>query len=611
MEDELSRRGVAYRAHLTMGAGRRAPADDGFVTDVATVFGDWLEQRKGIELDPGADAEVRETDRHVEVRHAQDGDRRYLKALLVESSPVGQWRSEVLASSEGWVDLDVSNNEGRFASVPNLAKDLLATLPLGDGRMGLTDQPITVLPGEVDDLVETILDAERRGLVFVAGAGTEAGVLAPFAERLPRWTAQIHGLGQAYLLVPDATVLFNERMGAFGVRPWSLRTYYPAVDKADIEDSRRHRYLMTATLNRLSPAAVGNLLGSIARAHAGSHAEEPDVIRVRRYFERRTTQRVVEALRTESPITAPVQADETAVLPESRIEPEPERAPSQPAAKEPSVGALERILGLVRSILGIDEVTEHTLLARVAKEQQLRESAAEATELIEDQQDSIFVLQDDLGHAKRALDDAQLDEAELHEQLDNLRGENRWLRERLLTSKDYEGAHGVPEDPQVEDRPQGLVDVATALLDGAVSRVVFCGDIDRTIEVQVADTVGNAARTAWDACLTLGEYADAVVAEGYSGGFDHYLRRSGRSTRLSASRHAVGETKATLEQFGHHRDFPVPTSVDPTGIARMVAHIKLAQIGMVSPRLYYLDRTNQDGNVYVGYIGRHPKTAST
>lgn len=277
----------------------------------------------------------------------------------------------------------------------------------------------------------------------------------------------------------------------------------------------------------------------------------------------------------------------------------------------PTVGTLERLLGLVRSILGIEEITEESLRARVAKDQLLRDSAAEATSLIEEQQDSIFVLQDDLGQASKALDDAQLDEAELHEQLDDLRGENRWLRERLIASQDYESAYGTPGEPQLDERPQGLVDVATALLDEEVPRVVFCGDIDRTIEVQVADTVGNAARTAWDACLTLGEYAAAVVDEGYDGGFDHYQRQSGRSTRLSPGRHTVGETKATLEQFGHQRDFPVPESVDPSGIGRMVAHIKLAQIGMVSPRPYYLDRAKTGGSIYVGYIGKHPRTASS
>lgn len=433
--------------------------------------------------------------------------------------------------------------------------------------MSLTDQPITVLPEDVDDLVATILDVDRRGLVFVAGAGNEAGVLAPFTERLPRWTGQIHGLGQAYLLVPGATAIFNERMGAFGVRPWSLRTYYPSVDREDLEDSRRHRYLTTATLSRLSPAAVSNLLGSIARAHAASHAEEPDVVRVRRIFERRATARVVEALQpTREPAAAEVETL-------TEVAPEVEKTPT-PQVETSAASSLRRLLALVRSVLGIDEITEESLRARAAKEQRILESASEATGLIEDQQDAIYVLEDDLGQARRALDDAQLDEAELHEQLDDLRGENRWLRERLIASQDYESAYGTPGEPQLDERPQGLVDVATALLDEEVPRVVFCGDIDRTIEVQVADTVGNAARTAWDACLTLGEYAAAVVDEGYDGGFDHYLRQSGRSTRLSPGRHTVGETKATLEQFGHQRDFPDgPGPATGHGTGDTAAHV--------------------------------------
>lgn len=282
--------------------------------------------------------------------------------------------------------------------------------------MSLTDQPITVLPEDVDDLVATILDVDRRGLVSVAGAGNEAGVLAPSTERLPRWTGQIHGLGQAYLLVPEATALFNQKMGVFGVRHWSLRTYYPSVDRADTEDSRRHRYLTTATLNRLPPGAVGNLLGSIARSHAASHADEPDVVRVRRIFERRATERVVQALRPERQAAAPESLAETESVP--AVE---EVTPTR-STEGPTVGTLERVLGLVRSILGIEEITEESLRARVAKDQLLRDSAAEATSLIEEQQDSIFVLQDDLGQASKALDDAQLDEAELHEQLDDLRG---------------------------------------------------------------------------------------------------------------------------------------------------------------------------------------------
>ncbi|MFT4011701.1 MAG: hypothetical protein QM655_16845 [Nocardioidaceae bacterium] len=43
----------------------------------------------------------------------------------------------------------------------------------------------------------------------------------------------------------------------------------------------------------------------------------------------------------------------------------------------------------------------------------------------------------------------------------------------------------------------------------------------------------------------------------------------------------------------------------------MGAHFKIAQFGMVSPRPHYSDATDLDGNVYVGYIGRHLPTGQT
>lgn len=60
-----------------------------------------------------------------------------------------------------------------------------------------------------------------------------------------------------------------------------------------------------------------------------------------------------------------------------------------------------------------------------------------------------------------------------------------------------------------------------------------------------------------------------------------------------------------MNQYGSDRVFPVPECVDSGGTTTMEAHFKLASIGMISPRLYYLDRVQTDGKVYIGYIGRH------
>jgi hypothetical protein len=49
----------------------------------------------------------------------------------------------------------------------------------------------------------------------------------------------------------------------------------------------------------------------------------------------------------------------------------------------------------------------------------------------------------------------------------------------------------------------------------------------------------------------------------------------------------------------------VPLRVDPAGAIFMGAHFKLGGGDTISPRLYLHDAVDTDGNVYVGYIGRH------
>ena len=43
----------------------------------------------------------------------------------------------------------------------------------------------------------------------------------------------------------------------------------------------------------------------------------------------------------------------------------------------------------------------------------------------------------------------------------------------------------------------------------------------------------------------------------------------------------------------------------------MEAHVKLGAKRTVSPHLYYVDNTHADGNIYVGYIGRHLPNTQT
>lgn len=59
------------------------------------------------------------------------------------------------------------------------------------------------------------------------------------------------------------------------------------------------------------------------------------------------------------------------------------------------------------------------------------------------------------------------------------------------------------------------------------------------------------------------------------------------------------------EGLGGERLFAVPTGCEPSGHALMDAHFKLGRVGMVSPRMHFLDSWSKTGEVYVGYSGAH------
>ncbi|MFI7575884.1 hypothetical protein [Micromonospora sp. NPDC049497] len=65
------------------------------------------------------------------------------------------------------------------------------------------------------------------------------------------------------------------------------------------------------------------------------------------------------------------------------------------------------------------------------------------------------------------------------------------------------------------------------------------------------------------------------------------------------------QTVRTNRRMAAERTLPVPRQVDRRGVVFMGAHIRLGTTATVSPRLYFHDATSIDGEVYVGYIGRH------
>jgi hypothetical protein len=142
-----------------------------------------------------------------------------------------------------------------------------------------------------------------------------------------------------------------------------------------------------------------------------------------------------------------------------------------------------------------------------------------------------------------------------------------------------------------------------------LDHVIFTGDRNTSEELLRYDTVGRIAGAAWDVLLTLGDYADSKKnEESPPRNLFEYLEAT------PAGRHAVSrqryvatesESVGNNPQWRAERTFPVPTHIDASGSIYMAAHFRLGGGDMVSPRLYLHDAVDSDGNVYVGYIGRH------
>ncbi|HEY9473649.1 MAG TPA: hypothetical protein VIS06_07335, partial [Mycobacteriales bacterium] len=154
--------------------------------------------------------------------------------------------------------------------------------------------------------------------------------------------------------------------------------------------------------------------------------------------------------------------------------------------------------------------------------------------------------------------------------------------------------------------PRDVIELLDRMDELAPSGVLFTGDPKKCSDLYTVDSWGHAAHTAWEALLVLADYLRARQAGDWTGAVHGYLNDTPTGYRpLSAKKHVPTETNATMQQFGGERVFPVPTDVSPDGRTVMQAHFKLFQIGMVSPRLYYLDDFSRTGKIYVGYIGEH------
>ena len=626
-----------YRAHLT--ALGPQPL---FLDILEQQLSGWLLEKR-IDVPVSYDNEWTDGSRAFEITHHERGrDHRDFQALLIERSPhEGDWTTEVLASSDGWVDVHVRNSEGRFVAVPRLVRYLLQVMELGDANLAYVDDVREIdVPG-VEALFEALESTDRQGLVFVAGSTADGpgDLLAAYAQEMPRWAKETYGLASFVRLTPDATELFASLAPTHAVAPWTIRTFYPKPVLGDSIDARRHKYLTTRSLADMPTAGVAALLGTIARGLSAKRGDLPQVIRTRRAIERLRQEQLLAELQEEAPPAASAAPDVTAEAAEVSqlgvLPPEPEASADVPTSApytETIAAEAEnylRLMVLLREVLGVDDPTEDSLrkiAAQLGQHTVSQETLDRVTAELQSQNDRIDRLLDDRRTMESLLEDDQLEVAELREYLESREAENRWLRGKLSGAADFEAAYSAapPDDTDYPDGFGPLLARLAVLTDGQIrfggdlsqalaqGRIVFTGNRDVAVGLDDHDSLETAVRFAWDCLLVLADYIHARDAGTHDAGVTQYLGSTPPGYRqVSPKRHAPTETAATMQQYGKHRVFCVPGSVRPSGRVEMVSHFKLARIGMVSPRLYYFDNYINDSTIYIGYIGPHLPNTKT
>lgn len=595
-------RSFAYRSLMTS----QEPVD--FVEPVRDQLTTWLRQKKHWDVDTTEDGTHQDSGRTLEIVHHQAS--RSLRARLTERQPkTGVWRTELLASQlrdgGGWLALDVTNDRGNFVDVPVLARYLMEALPLGDGSLQFVDKAQIFYERDVDRLIDVLCDEQRHGVVFVAGSASEGLAFAPFATKVGDWTRQVRGLAQVIVLDPSATERLESEWGGSHATPaWTIRTYFPGVDPASESDARRHRILGTPRLAGLKDDRVRRLLGGVARLQGSLRREPAEVVRLRRVFERLDNHAIVTAI--ESPPPAPAT--------ESRATDDTASTPihSHVADGEALAELAERYLAqveLVRSVFSLDVLDEPTL-RRIAERASSpvpdTTAIARVSSQIMKQRDRIEHLEDELAEVQQSLEDDHLEKAVIQLDLDDANERIRFLQRRLIQTQDLESAYAEVPFDQRTDYPESFDELLVRLRDMKAQGIEFTGDARLTVSLTEHDTQGMAVRMAWDAVLALSDYVRARRNGECQKGVDDYIKNTPSGYRqIPPAKFASTETAATMQRYGAERIFPVPTDVDASARATMTAHFKLGRIGMVSPRLYFLDDYTRTGMIVIGYIGPH------
>ena len=563
------------------------------------------------------------------------------------SEPSGwttQLTTEQVSGESPWIWLDIDAPVANtWAATPKLIRNLVAAFDAFDGEARLRERPLQVREEDLDQLIDVVCDPDRRGLIFLAGSDTTLP-WPEWVDNVDAILADTVGLSAAYLMDPATTTAFAAKVGpSHAVPVGGIRTFRPDADPAVAVDGRRHRILGPARIAADPAWRLRRTLGWASREQLFDLPLPKRLTRVDRLLRQQAAETLVDQLSlvpsavhgtpalspqasaagdtvTEPAVTPVIEPIAPAARPTVGTEPMP--GPGSGPATAPSeespiaVPQHDILTGVVSAILGSTaRATPDNLqrIVRLAKQGQATpETLAELRQQLLDLLSQRAELQDAEADMQGQLDEAQLDRAaELHNSI-KLQDKVRYLQRQLTQAGQAEAAWSEVPTEDSTAIPESFVELFDRA--GELRHVVITADHDKAFELDKQDVLHNSAAKAWTALLALDDYAEARRTGAFKHGVHPYLKDTPAGFRgYSANAHSPVESDQIKNNPKFHdcRVFPVSESVDPTGRSYMDAHMKLGAKKTVSPRIHYLDATQIDEHIYVGYIGRHLESPKT
>lgn len=651
---------LGYRSSFTVDLDDRIGFDRHNAVD--TLLGEgfrWMRRQKQVkgaeDLEPLVEQTFPGGDRAIYARGRTGAGDEYAKLVYFDAPrDEEQWVTSLLiglgtddrAKPAVAIEIDSPpdpNNEGQphWTARPKLVQQILDAYSCAEHGLAMGATPTHLRGGEgVEALLAGLVDPRRRSLVIVCA---EDGTVdsAHWQKIMTDLTEQTLGQASVYVLDAASTAKFNAAVSAgHRISPYALRTFRPPIDPEDPQDGLRHRVLSAQRLINSTAPYLRKMYGRICREHTnaqpiGKFLRRLDAVTARELD--RATHPKINVVEVPEPVARAVTLTETAET-ELASQPGPVAqsvvgvAEGQPApeAAEHEVPAPddERLRALEDENAELRAAGVRLRDAEAALREALRQANASIQKLEQARDES------DVSHSE----EMQQTEAQYKEELENQQFEwlvkdeearkyadrNRTLSyqldeaRRLLAENglDASSSRNVPEQRYVQEL--GAWEEIQWYGEEKFPNLVFTCDWKKMMFIADRDESGAWLSQTWQSLAMLDDYCNFRKTERgrqFDGGLREYLRGGapGGAWTIPADRYHANESDAVkgTRKYASERLFAVPEEVDPSGRATMLSHIVIQTKGTVSPRMYFLDCTQQIGKIVIGYIGRHPRNTKT